>query len=147
MLRILVWSVVLVILRGTFNQALNAANRTGVDLRCAMVSAGTNIALNFALIPSYGMTGAAFATLVAETVWVTLVTNRVNHYVIRINLFAYLWRPVLAGAAMAAVLWVTLPVFWVARAALGVGTYFGALLLLGGVNWREWLRFLKAPAS
>ncbi|HEY2971457.1 MAG TPA: flippase [Pyrinomonadaceae bacterium] len=146
-LRILVWSVVLVILRGTLDQALNAAKQTGVDVRCAMVSAGTNIVLNFALIPIYGMIGAAIATLVSEIVWVTLVTNRTNHYVTRVNLFAYLWRPVLAGAAMAAFLWLAQPIFWIVRAALSVGVYFGALFLLGGANLREWKEFLQRPAT
>ncbi|MBI1750595.1 MAG: oligosaccharide flippase family protein [Acidobacteria bacterium] len=146
-LRILAWSVVLVILRGTFHQALNAANRSAVDLRCAMVSAGLNVALNIVLIPHYGMIGAAAATLAAEIVWVTLVTNRLNHYVIQVNLLPYLWRPALAGAAMAACLWLAEPVFWMARAALGVGVYFGVLLLLGGANWREWTQILKRPAT
>lgn len=145
-LRILVWSVVLVILRGTFHQAMNAANRSGVDLRCAMVSAGLNVILNIGLIPRYGMTGAAAATLASEIVWVTMVTNRVNHYVVRVNLFAYLWRPLLAGAAMAGCLWLAQPVFWMARAVLGAAVYFGVLLLLGGANWREWKEILKRPA-
>jgi O-antigen/teichoic acid export membrane protein len=146
-LRVLVWSVVLVILRGTFDHGMIAANRSGVVLRCAMASAGTNIVLNFALIPSYGMLGAAAATLVAETVWVTLVTNRMNHHVIRVNLFAYLRRPLTAGAAMAAFLWFAQPIFWVARALLSTGVYFGVLFLLGGANWREWKDLLKRPEN
>lgn len=146
-LQILAWSVVLVILRGTFRQALIVADRSGVELRCAMVSAGSNVALNLALIPAYGMIGAATATLVAEIVWVALVVNRVNHYVIRVNLFAYLWRPALAGAAMAACLWFAQPIFWMARATIGVGVYLGVLLLLGGANWREWKEILKRPTA
>jgi len=145
-LRILVWSVVLVILRGTFQHALNAANLTAVDLRCAMVSAGLNVALNIALIPRYGMSGAASATVVAEIVWVTLVVGRLNHYVLQINLLQYLWRPVLAGAAMAACLWFAQPVFWMARAVLSVGVYFGVLFLLGGAKWREAEKPLNRPA-
>jgi O-antigen/teichoic acid export membrane protein len=111
-----------------------------------MLSAGTNIALNFALIPIYGMIGAAIATLVSEVLWVTLVTNRMSHYVLPVNLFAYLWRPVLAGAAMAACLWFAQPIFWMIRAVLGVAVYFGALFLLGGARLREWKEILKRPA-
>jgi O-antigen/teichoic acid export membrane protein len=144
-LRVLVWSVVLVILRGTFDHGMLAANRSGVVLRCAMASAGTNIVLNILLIPSYGMLGAAAATLVSEIVWVSLTSNRMNHYVIRVNLLAYLWRPLLAGAAMAAFLWFALPIFWIARAVLGTGVYFFILFLLGGANWREWKDILKRP--
>lgn len=146
-LRILVWSVVLVILRGTFDHGMVAANHSGVVLRCAMASAGTNIVLNILLIPNYGMLGAASATLVSEIVWVSLTSNRMNRYVIRINLFAYLWRPIVAGAAMAAFLWFGQPIFWIARAVLSTGVYFAVLLLLGGANWREWIEILKRPEA
>ncbi|MCL5287980.1 MAG: flippase, partial [Acidobacteria bacterium] len=145
-LRILVWTVVLVILRGTLDQTLNAAKYTEVDLRIAMAAAGTNVVFNFVLIPMYGMTGSAIAALVSELVWVVLVTNRTNHYVLPVNLFAYLWRPVLAGLAMAGVLWLGQPIFWMVRAALSVGVYFGILFVLGGANLRDWKNFLQRPA-
>jgi O-antigen/teichoic acid export membrane protein len=146
-LRVLVWSVVLVLVRGTLDLALNAAKHTEVDLRVAVVSAGTNIVFNFVLIPAYGMMGSAVAALLSELVWVTLVTNRVNHYVLPVNLFLYLWRPVLAGVAMAGFLWFGQPLYWMVRAVLSVGVYFGVLFLVGGANVREWREFLRRPAT
>ena len=142
-LRILVWSAVLVILRGPFHLGLRAANRSGVELRCAMICAGVNVALNIALIPRYGMTGAAAATLTAELIWIGLVVNRMNRYVMDVSLLPYLWRPCLAGIAMAACFWLADPIPWMLRAILSVGFYFAALLLLGGAKWREWLPPLK----
>jgi O-antigen/teichoic acid export membrane protein len=68
-LQILSWSAVLVILRGTFRQAFNAAGRQRLDFACAATSVGANLALNALLIPRYGIPGAATATLVSEGIW------------------------------------------------------------------------------
>jgi O-antigen/teichoic acid export membrane protein len=72
-LRILVWSAVLVIFRGTFRQALNAAGQHGTDLGCAVSASATNVILNLILIPRYGMTGAAAATVASEVLWAALI--------------------------------------------------------------------------
>jgi len=72
-LRILAWSGVLVILRGTFRQALNAAGQHSVDLACAVAGTGVNVILNILLIPRYGMIGAAAATVASEVVWLILI--------------------------------------------------------------------------
>jgi O-antigen/teichoic acid export membrane protein len=72
-LRILAWSGVLVICRGTFRQALNAAGQHSTDLGCAAVASATNVILNLILIPRYGMLGSAAATVSSEVVWVALI--------------------------------------------------------------------------
>ena len=67
-LRVLAWSVPFTATAGIFRQALLADHRQKTDLVVVATGALTNIALNLALIPRFGMQGAAIATLAAEAV-------------------------------------------------------------------------------
>ena len=142
-LRILVCSASLVIVRGPFHRGLVAADRAGVELRCAMAAAAVNVALNLVLIPRYGMLGAALATLIAEVAWVTLLVNRLKRHVTDIPLLTHLWRPLVAGVAMAGCLWFVGPSAWAFGAILSLAVYLAVLALVGGVNRRGWLSTLN----
>lgn len=129
--QILSWSAVLVILRGNFRQALNAAGRQRLDLTCALAAVSVNLALNLAWIPRYRMIGAATATVLSEIVWFSIGAWLLSRHVIRLKFFHILWRPVVAAIGMGAFLLAAQPVFWMVRGALGVGVYFGLLTILG----------------
>jgi O-antigen/teichoic acid export membrane protein len=144
-LKLLVWSAVLVILRAPFRHGITAPGHFGVDLRCAIVSAGLNVAFNIVLIPRYGMLGAATATLAAELIWLLLVVNRVNHYGLNANPIRLLSKPLLAALAMAATLYLTPPLFWMLRGAIACAVYGGVLLAVSGGDRQEWLAMLKQP--
>jgi Na+-driven multidrug efflux pump len=58
----------LVVLRVTLRQYLAASGRQRLDLGCASAATAVNVGLNFLLIPSYGIIGAALATLVSEAI-------------------------------------------------------------------------------
>ncbi len=135
-LQVLSWSAVLVILRGTYRQALNAAGRPGLDLRCAIVASVVNVTLNLVLIPRYGMMGAAGATVISEVVWLTMASYNFHRHVAQGSLLPFLLRPVAAGLVMGACLWIAEPLQWVARGALSVGVYFTTLLLAGETEFR-----------
>lgn len=88
----------------------------------AAITLGFNIAANLWAIPAYGFRGAAVVTFVSEVLESTMLAVVFVRAVGRIRLDRVVLVPVLAGAAMAAVLW--------ARgtddgsaAALGAGTY------------------------
>jgi len=131
-MQILVWSAVLVILRGTFRQGLNAAGRAVVDLRCAGLATGLNVLLNLAVIPVWGFMGAAVATLASEVVWLLAVTRAFGRHVVAVHMWRVLMLPAGAGALMALTMVVTPLLPWPARLALGVAVYAAALLVLGG---------------
>ncbi len=125
--QILVWSAVLVILRGSCRHALNAAGKQSLDLRSAMVSAGLNVGLNLLLIPRYGMVGSAAATLIADTVWLGMACYFFNRAVIRLNPLGVLARPLAAGVAMGALLILTGPAGpfpWVPDEAFVIGVKY-----------------------
>ena len=142
-LQVLSWSAVLVILRGTYRQAFNAAGRQRLDLRCAGASTALNLVLNLLLIPRYGIIGAAVATLVSEIVWLTMSSCYFYRYIIPMSLLPLLLKPVVAAIAMGLCFWVTQSLFWVLQAFIGVLVYFGVLMLLGETEVRSWVQAHK----
>ena len=151
--QVLSWSAALVMLRGTYRQALNAAGRSTLDLRCAGVSTALNLCLNLLLIPHYGIVGAATATVLAEVVWLVLAlyyfyrprsgicdnaARPARDGVVQLPLLPALVKPVAGSVAMAVFLFLTQPLFWVVRGFVGGLVYFGVLWLLGAVRlWRR----------
>jgi O-antigen/teichoic acid export membrane protein len=130
-LQILAWSAVVVIVRGIFKQGLIAANQHVLDLRCALIATASNVLLNVLLIPRYGVTGAAIATVIAETLWLILASHYFNSRVQQIQAISFLIRPMLAAVAMGAFLIAAEPLFWMMRAILACLIYVGLLALLG----------------
>jgi len=128
---ILVWSAVLVILRGTFRHSLNAAGHQKLDLRCAIISSAVNVGLNLFLIPRSGLAGAAAATVTADVVWFYLAAAFCKRHVLALHWMAAFWRPVVASAALAVFLLYAPIAAWPVRALAGAATYAGACALLG----------------
>lgn len=138
--RILVWSAVFVILRGSYRHSLNAAGHQKLDLRCAVTSALLNVGLNILLIPPFGMTGSASATVIADVAWFVMACFFFQRAVLRLNPLPTLARPVLAGGIMAALLQFVQQPHWMGRGAMATAAYFVALLALGEPEVRQWLR-------
>jgi O-antigen/teichoic acid export membrane protein len=142
-LPILIWSAVLVILRGSYRHSLTAAGHQRLDLRCAVISSSINVGLNILLIPRYGMMGAATATVTGDAAWLLMAFIGFEKKVMRLNPLPYLARPVIAGAAMACCLDFLPSIFWMQRALVSLIVYFITLLALGEPEVREWTPGLK----
>jgi len=65
-LMIHVWTGIFVFLGQAFNRYLTAENLTRIALYRTALGAISNILLNYLLIPSYGINGAALATLTSS---------------------------------------------------------------------------------
>ena len=72
-LRIYVWAGIAVSLAAGLSQYLIAENYTKVSAISTIVGAVANIILNLILIPQYGISGAAFATLISYSMSVIAV--------------------------------------------------------------------------
>lgn len=135
-LQILLWALPVALLRNVAQGVMIAHGRQAQMLRTSMFAAASNIALNVAMIPLLGMTGAAIVTVLTEsarTIPMIWMLRRTGLPMAGPRRF---WRTLVAGAAMAgAVLalhglsvWLVVPV--------GGLTYIGVLALLGGVRLR-----------
>ncbi len=131
------------------------SGRSRLDLLNNAVGFGVILAFNFALIPRWGLLGAASATLAGNLVFRGLQVVQVRRF-FRANAFrAGFWRTLASGAVFALVLWVSRilipdggwPVFF-AGVALGVGLATATVRALGlEPEDREVLGSLLAGAS
>ncbi len=145
--QILIWTAVLVILRGTFKHGLISAGYQGPELRRASIAVGLNVILNLFVIPRFGMTGAAFATLASEVVWGLLTYSCFRKYVSVVSILPALYHPIAATVLMAVVLLVFADLFWIWRLLLGGVTYAGTLLALGEKETRHLLTLFPVVAG
>jgi O-antigen/teichoic acid export membrane protein len=134
-LRILLWCIPVGLLRSVAHSALIARGRQDQLLLSVAWAAGINLILNFALIPRWGMTGAAIATVGTETVRATLALRYCGRGGLRFPSLRRFWRVLLAGGLMGGILalagigplWLAIPV--------GGLVYLLGLYLLGGLSF------------
>ena len=136
-LRILVWAIPVSLLRDVPVTALLARGREDKILRLTSWAAALSIILNIALIPPFGLIGAAVATVITETARMIVAVAAVRPYGIAFTSITRLWKASLAAAVMTALLvLVSPPSVWIA-VAVGAGGYIAALSLLGGISLRR----------
>jgi len=103
-LQILGSGIFLMFITNAFIGALNAADRQHLFMWTALASMVANVALNLALIPSFGYLGAAWATNLTELVLLVVGWAFVAREIGRVPVFRLSWRITLAGAVMGAAL-------------------------------------------
>ncbi len=99
-LQILIWCVVFWGVNHVYARGLIACDRQNRFLAILVIQVITNLVLNFLLIPSYGVCGAAFATLAAELGGLILYVREFNK-IARVPLPGHLLKPLLASLPMA----------------------------------------------
>ncbi len=130
-LAILILSIPLSLGREIATAALVVGGGHRRVLRLTAGAAVFNLALNFAVIPRWGLEGAAIATVVTELLRCAASVLEARGVGFALPSFRLVWRPALAAAALAAVL-LPLPSLslW-AAVPLGAATYALTLLLTG----------------
>lgn len=133
-LRVLIWSIPLVLLRGVPQAALLSAGHARRALQVTMWAAGTNVGLNFIAVPLLGMYGAALTTVAAELVRVTVAHRYAHAAGFPLPILARYWRAVTATALMAGGLLVLRPMPLWATVTVGAGGYAVAFFFLGVIR-------------
>jgi len=136
-LQILIWCIPVALFRNVAQAVLISHDRQGHLLRTVGVAAGLNLLLNVMLIPRWGMTGAAVATVLTEAVRTVVVLGYSRGTGLPFTSWRRFWRTAAAGATMAAVLALTSAVPWWGAVALGALVYGVVLTLLGGLRFRR----------
>jgi len=136
-LQILVWSVCFFPLALIFAYALTASHNQIKDLWSNLSGALLNVVLNLLLIPKFGYTGAAIATLLSWIVFSLLQYYFVRPVIGRFSLFRLLRIPFFAACVMGLFTWwlrdLTLPLV----IPLSMLVYGLTIYLLGGVKENE----------
>ncbi len=117
--------------------ALACVSRWGTIVVVSTLALVLNVALNLAFIPRLGFVGAARATLITEALYFVATAAALRAYGYRADWIGIAWRPVLATAAFAAVLWVAHSWPLVAASLAACAAYAAATVLLRVWDERE----------
>ena len=99
-LQILALGLALGFVNNAFIGALSAADRQSSFTWAAGWSLVANLALNFALIPTYGYQGASWATVITEVVLLAVGWYLTRRHIGAVPVLALSWRTILAGLVM-----------------------------------------------
>ncbi len=145
-LQLLLVSLFFIALHWTSRNLFLAYDRLGVESWIMAAGVAVSVILNLGLIPRFGLNGAALATAIADGAILLLCAATVVHFGVRLA-FRPLVVPLLAGAAMAAALWLV-GVDQTAFISIIVGAivYTGALAALTRLS-RDWSALAAVRAA
>lgn len=136
-LQILLWSIPVAVIRNVSQGALIAYQRQDQMLYTVAWAAGCNMLLNIALIPKWGMAGAAAATVITEAVRTVLAARYCHRLGLTMPGPLRFTRVVVAGGAMAAVVWGVGTSSLVLSISVGGVSYVTALIATGVLQFRR----------
>lgn len=136
-LQVLLLLLPLAFIRNVSQAALMAHTRQDQMLRTVAWAAGTNLVLNLALIPRWGMAGAAWATVATEGVRTLLALGYVRGLGLPMPHPRRFIRIAVAGGVLAGVVVAARSLPVAAVIAAGGIAYLVALTLLGGIRLRS----------
>jgi O-antigen/teichoic acid export membrane protein len=135
--QLLIWCIPLCVLRDVPLMGLQAAGGEKRILRVTVLAAVLNLGLNVALIPRWGILGAAVATLGTEAVRMGVALSFAGGEGFGTRWLLRFWRPAAAAAAMAGALLLGESLGLAASVGLGGAVYLGVLVLVGGLRFRR----------
>jgi O-antigen/teichoic acid export membrane protein len=136
-LQLLIWAIPLAQLREPPTAALVAAQREDRLLHQNAAGTVANLALNLALIPRFGMFGAAVATVLTEALRLAMAYWFARQVGFRFASADRFWRVTAASLAMAVVLLSVREAHFIVGVVAGALTYLVSLTLLGGITVRR----------
>lgn len=138
-LRILIWYTVVTMIVNVFAKALLVQNR---QRRLMIIRTGglaLNVVLLLILLPALDVPGAAFATLIAESVILLAVVRSFTFPADWwARTFNHLWRMALIGVLLAGIVLALRTVHPLLAALVGTPTYVALLLLSGALARDDW---------
>ena len=141
-LRILAWDIPLVFLyvcSAFILASIDKQNQMAVIAGCAAL---INVTLNLFLIPSFSYVGAAVATIVTETVLITLYFIVISKNFYKLPIGKILIRPSIASSTMGFFIYYLININLLLLVILAVLVYFTSLYLVKGFS-KDDLELLK----
>jgi len=134
--QILIWSVVIIYMRCTYEQSFLACDQEKRYLFGVILGALTNIGLNIVLIPYFSLTGAAIATVISELVFSGYMFSYFR-IVSRRQMVKYPLKPFIAAALMGFVVYYAAKFNLFFSISMGIVSYLAFILLLKGITPKE----------
>jgi O-antigen/teichoic acid export membrane protein len=136
-LRILIWSALPAALCEVATVSIIAAGREGDVLKVYALTLAVSMVLNVALIPRFGMAGAAVATVIGEAARLAFALRAATRSGLTISGIARWWRLGVATSLMAVLLLSVRPTTLPLAIALGIAAYAIGLVATGVMRFRR----------
>ncbi len=127
--RILIFNCLIFFLSSAITNFLYACRKQKSTMKIFFFGAAANVAFNIFMIPAYGIEGAAATTILAELV-VLMGIYLLARKIIRLNIFAHAWIPLLASLVMGGSLYFIKAESLILTVLIGGAVYMGAYYLL-----------------
>lgn len=134
---IIAWAIPVIYTSSVFSYMVVAANRQLAAVPYALLAIAFNAALNVLLIPHFGSSGPALATVLSESAslaGVVIIMVRSYHFGPDLSVIA---RIILAGLAAVLAMRLLLPLGLLVDASVGAALYVGGIAVLGVVGMQD----------
>jgi O-antigen/teichoic acid export membrane protein len=128
-LQIMIWSILVGWINSLTQYVLIALDRQRLITGAFVLAVSFNIITNLIFLPQFSYRAAAITTIFSEMVLLVAFYRLLRRDLENVNYFSILWRPVVAGGAMLAVLlglWQVMPIL----ALVGCGVVYVITLLI-----------------
>jgi O-antigen/teichoic acid export membrane protein len=141
-LQLMIWSIPIGWMNSLTQYALIALDLQRQIMWAFVAGVGFNIITNLIFIPTYGYRAAALTTIASEAVLFVGFILLMRRGGVTLDWLGVIARPLAAGAAMLAVLWLGWSILPIGALALGGMVYAVVLLALRPFSADEWARLL-----
>jgi O-antigen/teichoic acid export membrane protein len=145
-LQILIWALVLIFLRTSFERLFESINKQIIVTAAFGCGAALNVILNLILIPKYSYIGAGIATLITDlTVFIFLIAFglKIGYSIPNKKLERISAKVIIASILMGVFVKYFGNLNLLALVLLAAGVYFGIIFLVKGVGEEDILLFKK----
>jgi O-antigen/teichoic acid export membrane protein len=144
--QVLIWLIPLAWMSGHYRYTLIGYDQQRLEFVSAVVGLVVNIALNLALIPAFGLVGAAWALVASEAaIWVTAYAF-LRRSVTHIPVLSRLALPLVAGGLLLVALYLLIPInVWLA--GISATLLYGLFLLVAQPHLFGRLRSMSMLSS
>ncbi len=136
-LKVVIWTLVPYGIARVLASGLFASDRQEIDLKVNVMGLATNIALNVALIPRFGIVGCAWATLGSMFCFLSYQCYFLRREIVPVLLQAEVLRPGLVAIAILGWLHLTAELSLGVRIPVGIAIYVVLVLVLQVVRLEE----------
>jgi O-antigen/teichoic acid export membrane protein len=131
-LKLIIWFLPFSFVNSVTQYVLIAIDQQRFLTKAFVIGVTFNILANLIAIPLFSYKGAAVVTVLSEFALLFPFYYAVRKYLGPLPWFSLFWRPTVASAIMAAVMWLLRGLFWPLLIPIGGGVYLAVLTLIGG---------------
>ncbi|MFC2045981.1 oligosaccharide flippase family protein [Chloroflexota bacterium] len=131
-LQLIIWFLPFSFVNSVTQYVLIAIDQQSFLTKAFLIGVTFNVVANLMVIPAFSYKGAAVVTVLSEMVLLIPFYYAVRKHLGRLPWVSLFWKPAVASAVMAAVMWLLGDLPWLLLIPVGGAVYLVVLFLVGG---------------